>query len=69
VSEPEALLLLGDGERACTLYHEARVAHQSERGSLESTALQLKRLLAVLPLDDGIKATLSAEFRLEGAGD
>lgn len=69
VSEAEALLLLGDGERACTLYHEARVAHQSERGSLESTALQLQRLLAVLPLDDEIKTTLSGEFRLEGAGD
>lgn len=67
VTEPEALLLTGDAERALTLYHEARVAHQDEKGSIDSTALQLRRLLAVLPLEESAKGALAREFRLEGA--
>lgn len=62
VTEPEALLLLGEGERALTLYHQARVAHQQERGSISSTALQVQRLLPVLPLDEDLKQQLAAEF-------
>ncbi|MFM1798055.1 MAG: hypothetical protein RLZZ117_333 [Cyanobacteriota bacterium] len=65
VTEPEALLLLGDAPAALKLYHAARVAHQSETGSIESTGLQVQRLLAVLPLDEGAKAALVKEFRLD----
>ena len=65
VTEPEALLLTGDAAGALKLYHEARVAHQHEKGSIESTALQLKRLLAVLPLEDSAKTALAHEFRLD----
>jgi hypothetical protein len=64
VTEPEALLLLGEGEPALDLYHRARVAHQHEKGSIESTALQLKRLLPVLPLDAAVKEALAQEFGL-----
>ena len=55
----------GDAAGALKLYHEARVAHQHEKGSIESTALQLKRLLAVLPLEDSAKTALAHEFRLD----
>lgn len=65
VTEPEALLLTGDAEGALKLYHAARVAHQSETGSIESTALQLQRLLAVLPVDANAKAALAKEFGLD----
>lgn len=65
VTEPEALLLTGDAAGALKLYHEARVEHQNEKGSIESTALQLKRLLAVLPLEDSAKTALAHEFRLD----
>lgn len=44
-TEPEALLLLGEFERAFTLFRAARVAHLTELGSFRSTAAQLARLL------------------------
>jgi hypothetical protein len=65
VTEPEALLLQGDGERALELYHAARVAHQDEKGSIASTATQLQRLLGVLSLPPDIKNRLAAEFQLQ----
>lgn len=64
VTEPEALLLLGQYERACKLYHEARVAHQTEKGNIESTSLQVKRLLTVIPIGDEFKTKLKQEFRI-----
>jgi len=65
VTEPEALLLQGDAERALELYHAARVAHQQESGSIASTATQLQRLLGVLSLPPEIKNQLAAEFQLQ----
>jgi Flp pilus assembly protein TadD len=65
VTEPEALLLLGQHDRACALYHEARVAHQTEKGNLESTGQQIKRLLAVMPIQEEIQSKLKREFRLK----
>jgi tetratricopeptide (TPR) repeat protein len=65
VTEPEALLLQGDGEKALELYHAARVAHQDEKGSIASTATQLQRLLGVLSLPPEIKNRLAAEFQLQ----
>jgi hypothetical protein len=65
VTEPEALLLTGEGERALELYHAARVAHQDEKGSIASTATQLQRLLGVLSLPPEIKNRLAAEFQLQ----
>lgn len=65
VTEPEALLLQGNAERALELYHSARVAHQEEVGSIASTATQLQRLLGVLNLPREIKNQLAAEFQLE----
>jgi hypothetical protein len=61
-TEPEALLLKGEWEPAVALYHDARVAHQHEPGSIASTATQVRRLLGVLPVPDDIKAKLTAEF-------
>lgn len=66
VTEPVAVLLLGGAEKALDLYHQARVAHQHEMGSISSRALQLKRLLPVLPRDAAAKDGLAREFRLEG---
>ena len=65
VTEPEALLIKGDWAQAVELYHAARVAHQHERGSIQSTATQLARLLGVLEVPDAIKQKLVAEFNLE----
>jgi hypothetical protein len=65
VTEPEALLLTGEWERALELYHAARVAHQEETGSIASTATQLQRLLGVLSLPPEIKNRLAAEFQLQ----
>jgi tetratricopeptide (TPR) repeat protein len=65
VTEPEALLLLGQHDRAYALYHEARVAHQTEKGNLESTGQQIKRLLAVVPIQEEIQSKLKREFRLK----
>lgn len=64
VTEPEALLLLGQGEQALELYHEARIAHQSELGSIASTATQVSRLLSALELSEPIRSKLKAEFSL-----
>ncbi len=65
-TEPEALLLLGDGEQACKLYHEDRVAHQGEKGNIDSTAKQVRRLLAVLPVEEAVRAKLMQEVRIGG---
>jgi len=65
-TEPEALLLLGDGEQACKLYHEARVAHQGEKGNINSTAKQVRQLLAVLPVEEAVRAKLMQDFRIGG---
>ena len=64
VTEPEALLLCGDWDRACQLYHEARIAHQHESGSIESTGTQLRRLLDVLDVPSETDARLRTEFDL-----
>jgi len=65
VTEPEALLIKGDWAQVVALYHAARVAHQHERGSIQSTATQLARLLGVLEVPDAIKQKLITEFNLE----
>jgi len=65
VTEPEALLIKGDWAQAVELYHAARIAHQHERGSIQSTAIQLARLLSVLEVPDAIKQKLVAEFNLK----
>lgn len=64
VTEPEALLIKGDWDRSLELYHAARVAHQHETGSIQSTATQLERLLGVLDVPDDIKQKFVAEFDL-----
>jgi tetratricopeptide (TPR) repeat protein len=64
VTEPEALLLKGDWDRAVELYHAARIAHQNEKGSIESTGIQVARLLRVLPVPETIRQKLIAEFNL-----
>jgi tetratricopeptide (TPR) repeat protein len=64
VTEPEALLITGDAEAALRLYHDARIAFQHETGSIESTALQVARLLAVLPVAEPTRQTLLDEFGL-----
>ena len=38
----------------------------SEKGSIESTAIQLRRLLGVLTVPDDLKRKLLVEFNLEG---
>jgi hypothetical protein len=47
VTQPEALFLLGEFEKSLQLYHAARIASQSEAGSIGSTVSQLKLLLAL----------------------
>lgn len=64
ITEPEALLIKGDWEQSLKLYHAARVAHQHETGSIQSTATQLERLLGVLDAPGGVKQQLAAEFDL-----
>lgn len=64
VTEPEALLIKGDWEHAMELYHAARIAHQHEKGSIQSTATQLRRLLGVLEVPTDIREKLVAEFGL-----
>jgi hypothetical protein len=64
VTEPEALLIKGEWARSLELYHAARVAHQNETGSIESTAAQLARLLGVLDAPGDVKQKLAAEFNL-----
>lgn len=63
-TEAEALLLQGKADEALELYHNARVAFQNERGSIESTAKQLARLLAVLPVPDDVRQKLKSEFSI-----
>jgi hypothetical protein len=65
VTEPEALLIKGDWEQSLKLYHAARVAHQHETGSIQSTATQLQRLLGILDVPSDIKQQLVAEFNLQ----
>jgi len=48
-TKPEALLILGRYEESLAQYHDARIAHQNEKGSIESTAKQLDRLLNAIP--------------------
>jgi tetratricopeptide (TPR) repeat protein len=64
VTEPEALLIKGEYDRALDLYHAARVAYQNEAGSIALTATQVRRLLGVLPVPADIKKKLVAEFGL-----
>lgn len=64
-TEPEALLIAGDYARALSLYHDARIAHQHEAGSIESTARQVGRLLAVLEVPADIRQALQEEFGLQ----
>ncbi len=61
-TEPEARLLLGQWDEAFRLYHEARVAHQNELGSVGSTWKQIERLLGVLPVPEATAAKLRTEF-------
>lgn len=64
VTEPEAHLIKGNWEQALELYHAARIAHQNESGSIQSTSTQLARLLSVLDVPDDIRQQLVAEFDL-----
>lgn len=64
VTEPEGLLIKGECARALALYHEARIAHQHETGSIESTGKQVERLLGVLEVPADVRTALKAEFGL-----
>jgi hypothetical protein len=64
VTEAEAWLLKLDTARALPLYHEARIAYRDEKGSIESTATQVQRLLRVLDVGDAAKKALRDEFGL-----
>jgi tetratricopeptide (TPR) repeat protein len=64
VTEPEALLIKGEWATALKLYHEARVAHQTEKGSIEATGTQVRRLLTVLSPPVDLRQQLLAEFGL-----
>jgi hypothetical protein len=64
VTEPEALLLCGEWDAALKLFHAARVAHQKETGSIETTGTQIRRLLSVLPVPEDIRKALEEEFPL-----
>jgi len=61
-TEAEAQLLLGEYPVATTLYHDAKVANGSEKGSIDSTKLQVERLLSVLPVPVEARRALTAEF-------
>jgi hypothetical protein len=63
VTEPEALVLLGDFERALTLYHAARIQHQAEVGSIRSTANQVNLLIALPFVSDEWRAKFREEFK------
>ncbi len=65
-TEAEALLVQGKAAEALVLYHDARIAFQHEVGSIESTAKQLGRLLAVLAVPADVLAKLRSEFGLRG---
>jgi tetratricopeptide (TPR) repeat protein len=62
VTEPEALLLLGRYDQVLSLYHDARVEFRDEKGSIESTAKQIERLLPVLDVPPALAAALRDEF-------
>jgi tetratricopeptide (TPR) repeat protein len=64
VTEPEARLLLADYDGCVRLYHEARIAHLAEVGSIRSTAAQLDLLLRFVP---GIPEPVAARLRQEFA--
>jgi hypothetical protein len=66
VTEAEALLVAGKAVEAFGLYHDARVAFQNEKGSIQSTGTQVARLLAVLDVPAEIRGKLKAEFALGG---
>ena len=66
VTEAEALLIIGDWEQSFQLYHDARIAHQHEKGSIESTATQLRRLLKALNVPEEVINKFSDEFKLQG---
>lgn len=66
ITMPEAHLLLGNEEVAVALYHDARVAHQNERGSLQSAGDQIRRLLGVLDVSASTRVKLEEEFALKG---
>jgi tetratricopeptide (TPR) repeat protein len=64
VTEPEALLLLGRYDDSLRLYHDARIEHQSETGSIRSTAAQLELLLRLVPgLPESFRADVQRDFR------
>ena len=64
VTEPEAYLLKGEWEKALTLYHDARIAHLEEKGSIASTGKQVSRLLSVLEMPKDIASKIKNEFNL-----
>ena len=64
VTEPEAYLLKGEWEKALTLYHDARIAHLEEKGSIASTGKQVSRLLSVLEMPRDIASKIKNEFNL-----
>ncbi len=65
VTEPEALMITGQWERAIELFHSARIAHQHEAGSIRSTATQVERLLGVLDAPEEARVRLAQEFDLQ----
>ena len=64
VTEPEAYLLKGEWEKALSLYHDLRIAHFEEKGSIASTGKQVSRLLSVLEVPQEIASKLRDEFNL-----
>ena len=54
-------------EMTLNMFHQARIAHQTEHGSIESTGTQVARLLEVLEMPDQHRRALEAEFRLVGS--
>ena len=62
VTEPEALLLLGEFEKSLALYHAARIAHQKETGSIKSTWAQLEKLLPLPFVPDSWRERFRQEF-------
>jgi tetratricopeptide (TPR) repeat protein len=63
VTEPEALLLMGEFADSLRLYHAARIAHQTEVGSIRSTANQLSLLLPLPFVPDEWRSRFRAEFK------
>jgi tetratricopeptide (TPR) repeat protein len=63
VTEPEALFLLGEFESSLKLYHAARIAHQTEKGSIRSTWAQLELLLPLSFVPDTVRESFRREFK------